>query len=318
MKLQVMFLLLLAGAVLLAGCAQQLSGGNQTPTQQQNQTPAANCSYGYICGNPSMGCAIPNAIYNCPMQPANQTNASEACVNSGGTVTTQLCCGSVGDFPNTCLIGACGCSPSNSHEVEYCDCGAGKCWDNSKNQCVAAQAQPENNTPPENNTQPTVEMNQIYNYSLIHSYEYTVTTASSAQIGSMDLKTTVTPDTVNGIDAWMEQTNITMEGASVISDTWIDKVTYQCLKMSTIIDYGGQPMEQPGSCPTTGLNSASQVANMTMTFVGTESVTVPAGTFNCNKYSLSGVTYWSASGVPVPVKVAYSDGSMTMELVSYS
>lgn len=289
MKLQAIFLFLLVGAILLVGCTQQPSGGNQTPSQ--NQTP-----------------------------PPNHTpTTDEACVNSGGIVTTDSCCLSVGDFPNTCLIGACGCSPSNSHEVKACDCGAGKCWDSSKDQCVAAQAQPENNTPPENNTQqPTVNMGQIYNYNLLHSYEYNVTTASSGQIGNMNLKTTVTSDTVNGTDAWLEQTNITMQGASIISDTWIDKVTYQCLKMSSIIDYGGQPIEQPGACPTIGPNSASQVANMAMTFVGTESVTVPAGTFNCNKYSLSGVTYWSASGVPVPVKVAYSDGSLTMELVSYS
>ena len=52
----------------------------------------------------------------------------DACKNSGGTVTTQLCCQSASDFPNTCLIGACGCSPTSSHEINVCDCGEGKCW----------------------------------------------------------------------------------------------------------------------------------------------------------------------------------------------
>jgi len=52
----------------------------------------------------------------------------ELCTNSGGTVTIQSCCQSVDDFPNTCLIGACGCSPTNSHNVKICDCGEGKCW----------------------------------------------------------------------------------------------------------------------------------------------------------------------------------------------
>jgi len=56
----------------------------------------------------------------------------KACTNSGGTVTTKLCCVSASDFPNTCLIGACGCAPTDSHEVKFCDCGDGKCWDGTK------------------------------------------------------------------------------------------------------------------------------------------------------------------------------------------
>ena len=51
------------------------------------------------------------------------------CTASGGQVTTSLCCQSASDFPSSCLIGACGCSPENSHEVKTCDCGEGKCFD---------------------------------------------------------------------------------------------------------------------------------------------------------------------------------------------
>jgi hypothetical protein len=58
----------------------------------------------------------------------------QACVNSGGTVSTSICCLSSGDFPNSCTIGACGCSLENSHEVRVCDCGEGRCWDG--NACV--------------------------------------------------------------------------------------------------------------------------------------------------------------------------------------
>jgi len=57
-----------------------------------------------------------------------------ACINSGGTITTNMCCLAVGDFPNTCAIGACGCALGDSHEVKVCDCGAGKCFDG--NACV--------------------------------------------------------------------------------------------------------------------------------------------------------------------------------------
>ncbi len=60
------------------------------------------------------------------------TKASElelACINSGGTVATGTCCESVDDFPNNCLIGACGCAPKYSHQIKTCNCGEGKCWD---------------------------------------------------------------------------------------------------------------------------------------------------------------------------------------------
>lgn len=52
----------------------------------------------------------------------------QACIDGGATLSTSLCCLSTEDYPNTCLIGACGCSPDNSHEVNICNCGPGKCW----------------------------------------------------------------------------------------------------------------------------------------------------------------------------------------------
>jgi len=64
-----------------------------------------------------------------------RTKEEQKCLNSGGEVSTSLCCESVSDFPNLCLIGACGCSPTDSHEVKICDCGADKCFNGTK--CVA-------------------------------------------------------------------------------------------------------------------------------------------------------------------------------------
>jgi len=69
-----------------------------------------------------------------------------ACVSSGGEVTASLCCKSVGDFPNLCLVGPCGCSPEHSHKVKICNCGEGKCFDGntcapevySFNDCIKA------------------------------------------------------------------------------------------------------------------------------------------------------------------------------------
>jgi len=59
----------------------------------------------------------------------------QKCVSSGGTVSTSTCCQATADFPNLCLIGACGCSPDNSHEIKVCDCGSDKCFNGTK--CVA-------------------------------------------------------------------------------------------------------------------------------------------------------------------------------------
>ena len=57
-----------------------------------------------------------------------ENKVEEACINSGGRITISLCCKSSGNYPNLCLIGACGCSLDNSHEINICDCGEGKCF----------------------------------------------------------------------------------------------------------------------------------------------------------------------------------------------
>ena len=54
------------------------------------------------------------------------------CTQTGGAVGTQLCCGSVTDFPDTCGVGNCGCSPSASREVQVCTCLSPKCFSPDK------------------------------------------------------------------------------------------------------------------------------------------------------------------------------------------
>lgn len=53
---------------------------------------------------------------------------AQRCTSTGGTVTTSLCCMSVGEFPNNCAVGACGCPPASSHEVRVCTCPSGMCF----------------------------------------------------------------------------------------------------------------------------------------------------------------------------------------------
>ena len=50
------------------------------------------------------------------------------CILSGGAVETASCCETVDDFPNTCLVGPCACAPEDSHELNVCDCGEGRCF----------------------------------------------------------------------------------------------------------------------------------------------------------------------------------------------
>ncbi len=66
-----------------------------------------------------------------PHVPHRQQSADQRCRDSGGTVTSALCCASASDFPNTCLIGACGCAPDASHQVSVCDCGDASCFDDA-------------------------------------------------------------------------------------------------------------------------------------------------------------------------------------------
>ena len=72
--------------------------------------------------------AVNSALNGCAL------TAEEGCLTSGGTVTTATCCASTSDFPDTCAIGACGCSPNASHAVRVCQCSAGNCFNGT--QCV--------------------------------------------------------------------------------------------------------------------------------------------------------------------------------------
>jgi hypothetical protein len=80
-------------------------------------------------------CALRPGTGNCG-DPSTLIDVEKVCTASGGVVKVVSCCKSSSDFPNTCLIGVCGCSTENSHEVKICDCGENKCWDNTYYECV--------------------------------------------------------------------------------------------------------------------------------------------------------------------------------------
>jgi hypothetical protein len=61
--------------------------------------------------------------------PPSDAGPAALCTSTGGTIVTHLCCASQQDFPNSCLIGSCSCSPANSHNVSACSCPALYCFD---------------------------------------------------------------------------------------------------------------------------------------------------------------------------------------------
>jgi len=67
--------------------------------------------------------------------PSAMSEQEQVCIRSGGSVTTMLCCNSVRDFPDFCLVGACGCTAGDSHQIKVCTCGTGRCFNGTA--CVA-------------------------------------------------------------------------------------------------------------------------------------------------------------------------------------
>jgi hypothetical protein len=160
----------------------------------------------------------------------------------------------------------------------------------------------------------TVSLSAIYDYASVRKFEYKTTASGTTS----NMKYAISSRKVNNRETWLLSVDITTQGASVISKTWLDKTTYACLKASSVVTTNGQQMENAVECPKDGPNSASSTEAPTLTSTGTESVTVPAGTFSAKKYTLDNtMTYWYADSVPIPVKIEFAGGSVS-ELVSWS
>ncbi len=119
-------------------CPDGSAVGRVLPDCKFAPCPSCQCQDGYVLEgdvcNPECYYSTPPCLIPSVQCKATSSQAEELCKISGGTVVTSLCCQSASDFPNTCLIGACGCSPGNSHEIKTCECPEGKCFDG--NQCM--------------------------------------------------------------------------------------------------------------------------------------------------------------------------------------
>ena len=165
-----------------------------------------------------------------------------------------------------------------------------------------------------------IPMSEIYDYTSLKKYKYqtTMNVEGESVVTTMDY--TLSSDIVDGKAAWLSTTEMETQGMTVLSKVWSDKTTFGCLKIASVVTFNGEDMETPAECPKEGPNAETTATETPMVnYVGDETVTVPLGTFNTKKYTLDNtITYYYASGVPIPVKVTYGGVDTVMELVSWS
>ena len=192
-----------------------------------------------------------------------------------------------------------------------------------ENQAVATtvpapQAQVTKDTSSQNSNEAALKMSKLYRYGMLSQFEYKITSSAGGQQSELNLKYRISSDSLNGKEAWLQESDMSVQGNTATTKIWLDKSNLGCLKINTVMNYAGQTFAQDGQCPTEGPNSAAKSAvEPDLTYVGKESVTVPAGTFNAKKYESNGATFWVDDNVPLPLKVSYGVGSTVMELVSY-
>jgi len=122
---KIIILFALTAIIFISGCVQNSGVECNVASDCKGALPSL-CQ---VCSNNVSGCAHFECNNNkCETVFCPESNSlSEKCTSTGGTVSTAMCCLSSGDFPRMDLIGACGCSSDNSHEVKICDCGE-KVW----------------------------------------------------------------------------------------------------------------------------------------------------------------------------------------------
>jgi hypothetical protein len=60
--------------------------------------------------------------------PSNDSINAQACTTTGGEFANNLCCSGADNFPDSCGVGACSCSPTNLAVVDTCVCPNGACF----------------------------------------------------------------------------------------------------------------------------------------------------------------------------------------------
>jgi hypothetical protein len=175
------------------------------------------------------------------------------------------------------------------------------------------------------NTPPAVDTSQktfsdFYSFGKVASYSYLIT--ANDENGNVTTITTnyaISSDTVDGKDAWLQQSTMNTGSGTIITKMWLDKITNECIQIKSSMSFNGQTFDTPVQCPREGPNAASTTSQQAeFTYIDRESVNVAAGTFTADKYTSQGASYWIAVQPTAPLPVKITTGNTTMELVSYS
>ncbi len=191
---------------------------------------------------------------------------------------------------------------------------------------------PSATSPPSNPSLALPQAGSIVNSSSVFGtnfnwFEYQATTATGGNTIVMDMKVERSIGTYQGQSAIHSKITMTSStnGLNTVYDTYYDLSMNSLLGGTMTITFNGQktttniPPGQTSLDAVTSFNTATP-----LTFVDIEPVSVPAGSYpNASKYTRlvneTTFTYWSASGIPVPVKMIsnFPSGSITYELMGW-
>ena len=160
----------------------------------------------------------------------------------------------------------------------------------------------------------------LYDYGRLREYEYKITTTASGQTNVANFKYSVNPGTYLGQNVFVITTDFASEGATGKVSMYMTKETGKCIIAQTEITVLDQVIKNEAKCDVSNDIKTNTEGKAEVRVAGTETVTVPAGTFTATKYTVeNGASYWVASNVPIPVKFeASASGSTTVgELVGY-
>lgn len=189
-------------------------------------------------------------------------------------------------------------------------------------------------TTPGDSSAGTNVIGSLFNPGKFNWFEYKISSVNDGESTSMNIKYEYDSTTYKGVAA--EHTTMhmkTSEDMTMLIDMYTSKADSRTLGGHYKMMMGGEViMEQ--DIPEDQLSQYSQqdfaskyddeeTENYNFASAGVEVITVPAGVFTCNKYTVTGSdaheTFWVDTSVPVPVKFTSgtSDSEMVMELVDW-
>ena len=135
--------------------------------------------------------------------------------------------------------------------------------------------------------------------------------ANGAVTANYDLGYAVDQGTIKGVDCWLLQTDLKLSGDSYVTETvttyWLDKSNLQGLHYKIVISSNGIVISDTENDYSPGDVNDIPTSIDPSTVISQESITVPAGQFNCYKAATTmtdlGKTYvttvWGNSNIPV-------------------